>query len=478
MGDYIFNITAFFQIFVFAITCYYLILGLMGLFRKEEKKNYTPKNKFALLIAAHNEEVVISSLIESMLKLDYPKDMYDIFVIADNCTDDTAKIAKGYGVNVCERFAEDKKGKGYALEWMFAKLFDMKEQYDAVAIFDADNLVHKDFLKEINSKLQDGYKVVQGYIDSKNPEDSWISASYSIAFWTQNRMFQLSRSNVGFSNQIGGTGFAVETDTLKKLGWGATCLTEDLEFSCKLVLNGEKVGWAHDAIIYDEKPLKLKQSWNQRKRWMQGFTDVASRYFFKLVKKSIVERKFYMFDCALYVLQPFVTLLIGIAAVLTLIQVNTKGANIYIINYLFGDNGDGNNLGGMVFKGFAVVQFLITPLILAMDKKVRKLFLVMMVLYSSNVFVVPYLAVVVPQLVTSIDKWIIAWLIGVGYNLIFLIMTGVLLGKRDLILFFRFWLYAFYTVTWIPITIQGILNKNNKEWNHTKHVRKIEICDV
>ena len=360
MGNYIFTITAFFQIFVFAITCYYLVLGLIGLFRKKEKKNYTPKNKFALLIAAHNEEVVIGSLIESMLKLDYPKEMYDIFVIADNCTDDTAKIAKGYGVNVCERFAEDKRGKGYALEWMFAKLFKMKKKYDAVAIFDADNLVHKDFLKEINSKLQEGYKVVQGYIDSKNPEDSWIAASYSIAFWTQNRMFQLARANVGFSNQIGGTGFAIETNTLKKLGWGATCLTEDLEFTCKLVLNGEKVGWAHDAIIYDEKPLKLKQSWTQRKRWMQGFTDVASRYFFKLIKKSIIDRKFYVFDCALYVLQPFVTLLIGISAVLTLIQANTSGVNIFIINYLFSDVG---------FKIFAVVQFLITPLILAIDKK-------------------------------------------------------------------------------------------------------------
>lgn len=97
MGKYIFTITAFFQIFVFAITCYYLALGLIGLFRKKENKNYEPKNKFALLIAAHNEEVVIGSLIESMLKLDYPKEMYDVFVIADNCTDDTAKISKGYG---------------------------------------------------------------------------------------------------------------------------------------------------------------------------------------------------------------------------------------------------------------------------------------------------------------------------------------------------------------------------------------------
>lgn len=383
-------------------------------------------------------------------------------LLADNCTDDTAKIAKTYGVNVCERFNKDKRGKGYALEWMFAKLFKMEKQYDAIAIFDADNLVHKNFLKEMNSKLQQGYKVVQGYIDSKNPNDSWIAAAYSIAFWTQNRMFQLARANVGFSNQIGGTGFAIETETLKELGWGATCLTEDLEFTCKLVLNGEKVGWAHDAIIYDEKPLKLGQSWTQRKRWMQGFTDVASRYFFKLLKKSILERKFYVFDAALYVLQPFVTLLLGISAVLTLIQANTSGVNIFIINYLFSDVG---------FKVFAVIQFLITPLILAIENKVSKPFLFMMVLYSSNVFLIPYLT-------QNIESWPLTLIITAGYNLAFLAVTGIFLGWKNLVLFFRFLLYGIYTLTWIPITIQGIWNKNNKEWSHTKHVRKIEICDV
>jgi cellulose synthase/poly-beta-1,6-N-acetylglucosamine synthase-like glycosyltransferase len=444
-----------------------MVLAFFGLFRKKEKKNYEPKNKFALLIAAHNEEVVIGSLIESMTKLDYPKDMYDVFVIADNCTDDTAKIAKSYGVNVCERFAEDKRGKGYALEWMFAKLFDMEKQYDAIAIFDADNLVHKDFLREMNSKMQEGYKVVQGYIDSKNPGDSWIAASYSIGFWTQNRMFQLAKSNLGLSSQIGGTGFAIETNTLKKLGWGATCLTEDLEFTCKLVLNGEKVGWAHDAIIYDEKPLTLKQSWNQRKRWMQGFSDVASRYFFKLLKQSIVKRKFFMFDCSIYVLQPFVTLLTAMAALLTLIQANSSGLNIFIINYLF----DNLGLGTLGYQIFAVVQFLITPFILLLDKKITKPFLVMMVLSSSNVFAIPIIT-------ANIENWIVAFFIGIAYNVTFLVLTGLLLGKKEFLLFFRFWLYSIYTLTWVPITIQGILNKNNKEWSHTKHVRKIEICDV
>ncbi|AYE33476.1 glycosyltransferase family 2 protein [Clostridium septicum] len=463
MGDIIFSVTAVFQIFVFAITMYYFILAFMGLRRKDEKKNYKPEKKFAMIVAAHNEEVVIGKLIESMLNQNYPKELIDIFVIADNCTDNTAKIARKYGVNVYERFNDEQRGKGFALEWMFAKIFKMKKKYDAIAIFDADNLVSKNWCKEINSKMLEGYKVVQGYIDSKNPNDSWIATSYSIAFWSQNRMYQLARANVGLSNQIGGTGFAIDTEVLQKLGWGATCLTEDLEFSCKLVLNGEKVGWAHDAIIYDEKPLTLKQSWVQRRRWMQGFTDVASRYFFKLIKRGLKEKKWFILDCALYVIQPFLTLMLGISLLLTVLQVvSSNGLNIFLISYLFGD---------VLFKALAVIQFLITPLIMKLDNKISSGFFWMILFYSLSIFILP--AILGDE--GNMGTFILA---NVVYNGAFLLATGLFLGKKNLILFFRFLLYALYTLTWIPITIQGMLKKNNKDWNPTKHVRSIEICDV
>ncbi len=462
MGKIIYAVTAIFQFLVFFITMYYLVLAFFGLYRKKEKKNYTPTKKFAMIVAAHNEEVVIGKLIDSMQKLNYPKELYDVFVIADNCTDKTAEISRKHGANVFERFNKDKRGKGYALEWMFDKLFKMDDKYDAICIFDADNLVHEDFLKEINSKMLEGYKVVQGYIDSKNPNDSWIATSYSIAFWSQNRMFQLSRNNVGLSNQLGGTGFAIDTNMLQKLGWGATCLTEDLEFTCKLVSHGEKVGWAHDARIFDEKPLTLKQSWSQRKRWMQGFADVSSRYFFKLIKESIKKRKWYMFDCALYVLQPFVTLLLAASAILTLIQGNFGTSDIFVISNVFSDIG---------WKVFIICQFLVTPLVLKLEKKVSMGFFAIIFIYSMNVFILPILA-------SMLDGQFAFWIVTALFNLIMLIITFIALGKSGLILFIRFLLYGLYTLTWIPITIQGILNKNNKEWSHTKHVRNVEICDL
>lgn len=462
MGEkIIYATTAIFQLVVFALMMYYFILAFFGFKRKSENKNYTPTKKFAMIVAAHNEEVVIGKLIESMLNQNYPRELFDIFVIADNCTDNTAKIARKYGVYVYERFNKEQKGKGYALEWMFDKIFKMQKKYDAVAIFDADNLVSKNWCKEINSKMLEGYKVVQGYIDSKNPNDSWIASSYSIAFWTQNRMYQLARSNVGLSNQIGGTGFAIDVDILKKFGWGATCLTEDLEFSCKLILNDEKVGWAHDAIIYDEKPLTLKQSWVQRRRWMQGFTDVASRYFFKLLKKGIKERKWFVLDCALYVIQPFFTLMIGLSTILSFIQ-SIVPSHIFIISYLTGD---------FTFKLIGVMQFIITPLMMKLDKKISAGLFWMLVFYTSNIFVLPIFA-------TQVDNYIQVLFIDLVFNVAFLLATALFLGKKKLIMFFRFLLYGVYTLTWIPITIGGMLRKNNKEWNPTKHVRNIEICDV
>jgi hypothetical protein len=339
----------------------------------------------------------------------------------------------------------------------------MEKDYDAIAIFDADNLVSKNFLNEMNGKLCEGYRVVQGYIDSKNPDDSWITQSYSISFWTANRLFQLARANLGLSNQIGGTGFCVDTEILKQLGWGATCLTEDLEFTCKLVLHGYKVGWAHNAVVYDEKPITLKQSWNQRKRWMQGFADVGSRFFTKLLHKSIKDKDFTALDCALYTIQPLVTLLLGISVALTLAQNNAeKGLNIFVINDLFAP---------VIWKVFSILQFLFTPLIMMLEKKLSKAMFALFSVYSLNI-------VVISSIFGSNPKSYEIVFGNLVYIAMFILLLLVLNKKHSIKIFIWYLLYGIYTLTWIPITIQGIMDKNNKEWNHTKHTRTISIQDV
>ncbi len=302
------------QTILYVIFIYYFFVSAFGWIRRKEKsvKNFPIKNKFAILIAAHNEEKVIASAVRSIKSVDYPEDMYDIYVIADNCDDNTANIAKNEGAKVYERFDEEKRGKGYSLEWMFERLFETGIEYDAVCILDADNLVSPNFFLEMNKRLCQGHKVVQGYLDSKNPNDSWVSANYSIAYWISNRLFQLPRYYLGLNCALGGTGFVMSMDVLKEIGWGATCLTEDLEFSLKLVQKNMKVSWSHEAIAYDEKPLKLSQSFRQRKRWMQGHCNCASRYLLPLLKKGFKEKDPVALDAALYLIQPFTIVASGI----------------------------------------------------------------------------------------------------------------------------------------------------------------------
>lgn len=310
-GSHLFNIIMIpVQIIIIFFTFYYFVLAMFGLYRKREKKILTPEKSFALVVSAYNEEAVIGQLVDNLLKLDYPKELYDVFVVADNCTDKTALIAKNAGAIVHQRFNNEKRGKGYALEWLFYRIFKMERQYDAVIIFDADNLVNQSFLIEMNSKLCQGEKIIQCYLDSKNPFDTWVTNAFSITFWLSNRMLQLARCNTGIlSNILGGTGMCIDMSVLKKIGWGATSLTEDLEFTMKALTYGIKTTWAHDAVVYDEKPLTFMQSWRQRKRWAQGQIDCAGRYLIPLLIKSIREKKFMYFDAAVHLFQPALTLI-------------------------------------------------------------------------------------------------------------------------------------------------------------------------
>lgn len=308
------------QGFIFLFTIYYFVIGFCGLWRRHEDKILTPSKTFALIVAAHNERAVIAQLIDNLRELKYPRDLYDIFVIADNCSDDTAKIARDHGAIVHERFSEEGKGKGFALEWMFNRLFKLERQYDAVAVFDADNLVHPNFLLEMNNRLLKGDKVIQGYLDAKNPYDTWVSGTFAIAFWVIDHVWHLAKTNIGLSSVLGGTGMVITTDVLKKNGWGATCLTEDMEFTMKSLCDGIKTTWAHDAIVWDEKPLTFKASWNQRKRWAQGQFDVAHRYIPRMLREGIRRRDIRILDGCLHLIQPHFMIISTLFIILSYVQ--------------------------------------------------------------------------------------------------------------------------------------------------------------
>ncbi|MBP1905207.1 cellulose synthase/poly-beta-1,6-N-acetylglucosamine synthase-like glycosyltransferase [Paenibacillus turicensis] len=297
------------QIILAVVGVYQFGLALFGMYKKKNKKQYEPNKSFAVLVAAHNEEEVVGALMENLKHLNYPKELYDVFVICDNCTDRTVEIVRSHGMNACVRTNPNLRGKGYAIEWMLKELWKMPRQYDAVVMFDADNLAHPDFLREMNNDLCEGARVIQGYIDTKNPEDSWITAAYGISYWYCNRLWQLSRHNLKMANFLGGTGMCFETELLKEIGWGATSLVEDLEFTMRCVEKGINPVFNYDAKLFDEKPLTFKASARQRLRWMQGHFTVARRYFFKLLWQSIKERNFIKLDMALYGVNVYIVLI-------------------------------------------------------------------------------------------------------------------------------------------------------------------------
>ncbi|MFD0620483.1 MULTISPECIES: glycosyltransferase family 2 protein [Paenibacillus] len=297
------------QVLLAVIGIYQFTLSLAGIIRKKNKVRHEPKKTFAVLVAAHNEETVVGALVENLLKLKYPRDMYDIFVICDNCTDNTANIVRSYeGVYACERSNPTLSGKGYAIEWMLKELWKHPRQYDAIVMFDADNLASPEFLSEMNNDLCNGARVIQGYLDTKNPHDSWITAAYGVTYWYCNRLWQLSRRNLNMANFLGGTGMCFETALLKEMGWGATSLVEDLEFTARCVSRGVNPVFNYDAKVFDEKPLTFKASSRQRLRWMQGHFTVARRYFFPLLWKAIKERNLAKFDMALYTITVYTVL--------------------------------------------------------------------------------------------------------------------------------------------------------------------------
>ncbi len=296
------------QALVWIITIYWLyqlVVSVCSLVKLKDKPLIEDKNhKFMAILPAHNEEKVIGNLIDSLKKQDYPRELLDIYVIADNCTDNTAKIAKEAGAIVLERNEEDpnKKTKGAALQWFLNKKIAENADYDAFFVFDADNIVDVNFTKAMNKKLCQGEEVVQGYRDIKNPTDSWVSAGYAIFYWTMNRFYHLARYNLGLSPLINGTGFMVKFDIVKPTGWNTKTLTEDIEFSLKRIITGKRLGWATDAIVYDEQPVGFKQSWSQRSRWTVGHIQCLKEYT-KPLATAVKEHKTVMnFDGLLYML--------------------------------------------------------------------------------------------------------------------------------------------------------------------------------
>lgn len=312
--------------------CYQTVFLVSKLYIKVtgRKKSFSASKlcRYAVVISARNERSVIGQLIESIKTQDYPAELVDIYVVADNCTDDTAHVARKSGATVYERFNTELIGKGYALTYLFniIKTEHSDVKYDGYFVFDADNLLDEKYISEMNKVFTQGYDAVTSYRNTKNYGDNWISACYGMWFLKEAEFQNHPRLTFESNSFLSGTGFLFSNEILEENGgWKYHLLTEDLEFTADLIIRGKRIGYCHDAVFYDEQPTGFRQSITQRTRWIKGSTQVFFNYGKKLLSSIFKEGNFSSYDMIMNSIPLFaitvISMIIEVAgAVLTLVS--------------------------------------------------------------------------------------------------------------------------------------------------------------
>ena len=371
-------------------------------------------HRFAVLISARNEQAVIGKLIDSIKRQSYPAELVSVFVCADNCTDETARIAAEHGAEVFERFNAEQVGKGYALSYLLGRIdAEYPERpFDAYFVFDADNVLEPDYIEQMNRTYSDGYEIVTGFRNSKNFGDNWISSGYALWFMRESSWLNRSRMRAGTSCAVSGTGFMFSRRVLDECGgWNFFLLTEDIEFTISCITAGRRIGYCGEAVLYDEQPTKLGQSFRQRKRWTKGYVQVFMKYGGAMLR-GIFKGSFACYDMFMNILP---------AAVVTVLAVF---ANIGGFTYAI-----------LTHQGAAVVLASALGLLNSM-----------------------YLAVFSIGALTTLTEWkriyAPAW--------------------KKIVFTFTFPLYM---LTYIPCTVAGLFSRD-VSWKPIEHTRAASLADI
>ena len=385
----------------------YIVIALIG-DKKKKLEHYEAKklHKCAFIIAARNEQAVIGNLINSIKQQNYPAELIDVIVVADNCTDDTAQIAREHGAICYERFNNMLVGKGYALDYCFNKIveqFGDYTAYDGYFIFDADNVIDKNYVKEMNKVFDRGYNVITSYRNSKNYDTNWITSGYSLWFIREAKYLNNPRMMLKTSCAVSGTGFLVNSSIIKKNnGWKFNLLTEDIQFSVVNILEGEKIGYCESAMFYDEQPTTFKQSWNQRMRWSKGFYQVMFRYGRELIAMMFKKREMFVSCYDMFMtLAPATLLSIG-CILLNLIFLAYGATDVHMLRRILP-----GTLGSIAFAGvnFYLLMFSIgfitlvtewNKILAPANKKIKSLF-------TFPLFMITYVPISLVALVKKVE---------------------------------------------------------------------------
>lgn len=275
------------------MTMHFVVFGIIGLFAKKKYPKAKVQHKYGVIIPARNEEAVIGNLIQSVYKNNYPQEKLQVFVIAHNCTDNTAKIARELGATVYEYENKEECTMGYAFRYLFDRIredYGVKN-YDGFFLFNADNILSADYFEKMNDAFDatGGEKIITSFRNSKNFGTNVMSGLYGLYFTIGCRFESRGRTAVGCSTRVQGTGYVINSKLVEN-GWKYVTLTEDWEFSADRVIQGSKIEFCDDAVFYDEQPTTFKIMWRQRLRWSRGHLLVCITRFKDLIK-SLFSRK-------------------------------------------------------------------------------------------------------------------------------------------------------------------------------------------
>lgn len=295
---------------------YYWWLALAS-FRREPPVSLREQSdfvNFAIVIPAHNEESTIARTLDSCRDLDYPKDSIGIFVVADNCTDRTALVAKEYGAICLERHDTTNRGKGFALEFGF-KQVDFS-RYEAVVVLDADCSIDQHALRVFNHYLQMGEKVLQANDTGSNPDESPISYALAVGSILENELFYAPKSSLGLAVLLRGTGMVLHRDVLQQFPWTAYSITEDVEYALVLLRNGQRIRFIQQAAVRSAFPVDSGQLTVQRTRWASGNLGFGKKHALMLIGEGLRQGNLTLCDAGatfLVLSRPLVILMLVVA---------------------------------------------------------------------------------------------------------------------------------------------------------------------
>ncbi len=316
---------------IYVFYCLFLLTA-NRVIKDRQMPRSSPETRFCILIPAHDEELLLPRLLKSLKKQDYPPELLDMLVIADNCSDKTPQVAYAFNAIVLERNDNERIGKGFAIKFALDNI-DLN-QYDVIFIIDADSILQSDALTNLDQAVRNGNKIMQCYNGVANPDDSWFTRLMNVSRTIGNEIFEPAKEKLHLSSHLMGNGMCFHKDIISKYGWSAFSVGEDWEYYANLIKDGERIAFAKNVRVFHQESSSLRQATPQRVRWSSGRFQIARKYGFGLLYRGFSEKSFTKISASFPLIFPNPSLGMNITVIgliLCLLLPTMTGKNVLVL---------------------------------------------------------------------------------------------------------------------------------------------------